>query len=1122
MDSRLKISVVMSLTLFFSGLAAATAVSVNLDDNNVQSGINVSISVTADQSTDNVYAILDNNSNGVYDSSTDLIESGSINNSDISETIGYFNETSSFTSGIYNVYAVQQGSAPADGETVSGQASTQLEFDNTAPSISNFAVNKLNFYSVNVSFESDEVLEDVIVEKEPNLETTSIEEFSKDSSSPPILYWSVIEVDSGGDLQFKLASAEDAAENNGANSENTSVSLDPIINDLIVRSENNLPVLEIISYDQLSSINASLGGNSSGFLTRTDFSENYDSGNDEYAYLANMSSENDGYFNATLLEATNGTGDDGAWGQFDEDSFQTPPSVEGFYLSNSGQDVTLNVEANEKLSMINGSFGGTVSSGDLDYSNFTESTNNGFYNYTVDLPSGQDGTYNATLDFMEDDSGNRNSNEFTDEIVLDSTAPTISSYTVANPNSNQVNVSFDSSEELSTITAIGSGIESFTLDENDFSTSQSSAPYTYFATYNVSNEGSLTVDLTEASDISGNDGSSGNSLSITVEYPPTIHEFDLFANSQDVDLKVNVSEQLNNLTVDLSRDVSGTLYISDFVESNPSPYYIYTADVSSGTQGEFEATLQSTEDSQSLDGSSGESDVLFLDNNPPPNPNTTVIDEPRINDDNDETVTVEVNFTSSTETGDLEVRFNNSNGDSLKINKSVGSTDQLQTFTFNLSELSDGEVWADSRMFDEAGNMNNEGFTANSSSVTKDTEVPDVKDSITGDSFNGGSAASDKITIDFTDLSGLDVSSVQNNDFTVKVSNQERPIQSLTIDNGRVTITLENDLPTGVTPNVDVVNIADNFGNEITTIKTLNTRDGLSPQIVSAVVDSSASTSTQTFIEINFTEGVNTDADSLTIDGKTVNFQTDGSNTDKHTVNYGEILGTGSSPEITSVTNVADTEGNDAVIKDGSVVVNSFQRTLSQGKNLVSFPIEDKSTYPVSELLPENKIKAVWSYSNGAWQVYNPGASDNDFNQIKGGYGYIVYAKEDFSIAPNVNTVSSGEVAEYPVNDGWNLVAHSQEYDQAAEAGGAFDSGLTVEEVRKKSPDSFDYVRIDTGASLPEDMEPGSAYWLKSGEGNTVLTPNFASSQSDIVINAVRGLVDLVQGMFSFLTEVVG
>lgn len=101
--------------------------------------------------------------------------------------------------------------------------------------------------------------------------------------------------------------------------------------------------------------------------------------------------------------------------------------------------------------------------------------------------------------------------------VADGVAPTISSFDVSNPAGQDVQVTFESDERLSTIAVGISGVESETLSANDF-TESGSGPYTYTATYSGSSDGSYDVALSTAADAVGNDGSQAvGSAMVTID-----------------------------------------------------------------------------------------------------------------------------------------------------------------------------------------------------------------------------------------------------------------------------------------------------------------------------------------------------------------------------------------------------------------------------------------------------------------------------------------------------------------------------------------------------------------------------------------------------------------------------
>ncbi|MFC6989769.1 hypothetical protein ACFQJD_15555 [Haloplanus sp. GCM10025708] len=95
-------------------------------------------------------------------------------------------------------------------------------------------------------------------------------------------------------------------------------------------------------------------------------------------------------------------------------------------------------------------------------------------------------------------------------------APSISEFQATDAGSLDVQVSFHSDEQLSSISVDLSGAESTTLTEADFTNTSSNGGYEYTATYAGSTEGTYTATLNTATDADGNDGASGQSDDVYV------------------------------------------------------------------------------------------------------------------------------------------------------------------------------------------------------------------------------------------------------------------------------------------------------------------------------------------------------------------------------------------------------------------------------------------------------------------------------------------------------------------------------------------------------------------------------------------------------------------------------
>jgi PGF-CTERM protein/surface glycoprotein (TIGR04207 family) len=135
-------------------------------------------------------------------------------------------------------------------------------------------------------------------------------------------------------------------------------------------------------------------------------------------------------------------------------------------------------------------------------------------NVDVQYPD-TDATY--AIDARTDDSGGDTATKRGVATVRTGSAPAISDYSVSNPSGSDVQVAFDSDEQLGAITVEitnGSGSTVATLTESEFAESGS---WSYSATYTAAGDGEYTATLSEATDGDGNDGAAEQSGTVTID-----------------------------------------------------------------------------------------------------------------------------------------------------------------------------------------------------------------------------------------------------------------------------------------------------------------------------------------------------------------------------------------------------------------------------------------------------------------------------------------------------------------------------------------------------------------------------------------------------------------------------
>lgn len=205
-----------------------------------------------------------------------------------------------------------------------------------------------------------------------------------------------------------------------------------------------------------------------------------------------------------------------------------PASISGFTLESSGeQQLQISFDSTKQLETIEVDISGAESA-TLARTEFTENASgDGIFTYSASYEASSDGSYTATVAQAEDTDGTNalNGENISDTASIntqeqpsDTTPPSISAFSIANPSEQQLRVSFESNEELAAVQVSITGPESAILSESDFSeTEPDSETYTYEGTYQASSDGEFTATLEEATDQNENDGSNGQSATLSVQ-----------------------------------------------------------------------------------------------------------------------------------------------------------------------------------------------------------------------------------------------------------------------------------------------------------------------------------------------------------------------------------------------------------------------------------------------------------------------------------------------------------------------------------------------------------------------------------------------------------------------------
>ncbi|WP_424019851.1 S8 family serine peptidase [Halorientalis pallida] len=268
--------------------------------------------------------------------------------------------------------------------------------------------------------------------------------------------------------------------------------------------------------ESLASITASIDGPTTATLTETNFSAA------DGRYTATWDAETDGTYAATLDAAVDDAGKDGASGQSGQVVVDTTAPALSTLVLVDATDADGTVSDGDALAI-----SATVSDATAGIATVTANAS-AFGAGTVALTDGNgDGTFettvsidgnNATTDgsyavavAATDAVGNQATAD-TERIALD-TPPRITNVTVGNPAGQRVELGFDASESLASITASVDGPTTATLTVADFSNTDGR----YTATWDAETDGIYTVTLDGATDVAGQEGASGQSGQVVVD-----------------------------------------------------------------------------------------------------------------------------------------------------------------------------------------------------------------------------------------------------------------------------------------------------------------------------------------------------------------------------------------------------------------------------------------------------------------------------------------------------------------------------------------------------------------------------------------------------------------------------
>jgi len=227
----------------------------------------------------------------------------------------------------------------------------------------------------------------------------------------------------------------------------------------------------------------------------------------------------------------------------------------------------------------------------------------------------EDTTATISVSSAQDEAGNMQDPDTSNTFEVDTIAPTISSFQTTNPSGQDVLVSFNVSEQLSTIDVDISGAETGALSTGDFTeTANGDGTYNYTATYAGSSDGTYTATLNTAADAAGNDGAGGQTDSVTVDTTaPTVSGVTLDGDGNgNLALSFETDEALGSEAADVTVTVDGPSTTdayafdrADFGESESGGTYTYTLGVTQAYDDGYGSYTAVVDDARDAAGNNG-------------------------------------------------------------------------------------------------------------------------------------------------------------------------------------------------------------------------------------------------------------------------------------------------------------------------------------------------------------------------------------------------------------------------------------------------------------------------------------------------------------------------------------
>ncbi|MCD2201011.1 hypothetical protein LPA44_14070 [Halobacterium sp. KA-4] len=499
---------------------------------------------------------------------------------------GAYNRT---TDGIYNVTLVR-------GESTDGQnASPGLEASeriNESLTIWNLTLTGQNGTLV-TTVQTTEPLAAIDADIDgPDPRSFTVQEFQRTTSDGTYTYTANYTPNRDGEYTAAVTFGRSTDGNTDSPTLTVNATVDQRFNVTTLQaagSQSGALEINFTATDPIDAVTIDIAGPENTTLGSGAFSTNNTSS--PYVYTGSYTVTTPGEYTVTFTEANSTAG------LRDTDQLYATATIDelrvwNLTLSNSTMAGNLSVsfQSSKQLSGIDLAITGPKTY-NLSRSNFTEAYENGAYTYTADFAT-TPGTYTGTL-VSATSKGNLT---VTPSVTASATLPTafdVASLNATTNGSGVIAITLNATAPLNGLTVGISGPDNATLTLDEFTTTDTTAPYTYTGTYNTTKTGTYDVTFIHGESPASHVDDDQLTDTITIQDALDAWNLTLAAENGTLTTQFTASQQLTEINAVVGGPTNHTSTREDFTEVPTSGNYSYTATCTPPSDGTYTATLTS-------------------------------------------------------------------------------------------------------------------------------------------------------------------------------------------------------------------------------------------------------------------------------------------------------------------------------------------------------------------------------------------------------------------------------------------------------------------------------------------------------------------------------------------------